>query len=154
MKDQGVLVAEEVKRCMHCYQKENNIKDKCMTNCQTLLDILRDYYNIKGAKSRACICVGFTEVGEIRTVVDRHLVVEVEGEIIDPSYCVDNLKNKKYYYKYIDFMNKYHYLVSIKKFEGFKKRADEMNNNKFLVCDPSYYDNQFIYMLDRRRGII
>ena len=37
-------------------------------------------------------------------------------------------------------------LVSINGYENFKQIAEDMNNNKFRICNKSYYNNQLDYI--------
>ena len=145
MKDHEYIIIGDTLKWMYSYQKDNHVKARCMTNCQTLLDILRNS-KIKGVEAKACICVGFNEDKNKLEFVDKHFVIHFAGKRLDPSYCVYNLKDKNYYYNYIDFITEWNMLVSINGYENFKQIAEDMNNNKFRICDTSYYNNQSDYI--------
>ena len=90
--------------------------------------------------------MGFNEDKNKLEFVDKHFVIHFAGKRLDPSYCVYNLKDKNYYYNYIDFITEWNMLVSINGYENFKQIAEDMNNNKFRICNKSYYNNQLDYI--------
>ena len=94
MKDTEKHLVSALLECMCQYQKENNVERECMANTQLLLDILRDC-KIKGAKAKACMCTGREK--QVQVCVDKHFVVEIDGEVFDPSYCINKLKDRSYY---------------------------------------------------------
>jgi hypothetical protein len=162
MKDTEKHLVSALLECMCQYQKENNVVRECQANTQLLLDILRGC-KITGAKAKACMCTGREE--QVQVCVDKHFVVEIDGEVFDPSYCINKLKDRSYYYNenecigFINFMNEeiktgnpgnwQGKLVSIKGYERFKQIAEKMNKNEDGVEDLQYYKNQKNYIMSQ-----
>ena len=146
------MICESLLNVMYKYQKYNHIEGKCMTNCQTFYDLIKPIKNIKSIKIEACICVGYNIKKKCMEIVDKHFIVKVNGEIKDPSYCVNTLVNKEYFFNFIDFKQKYPewiHTIDIIKFIEFVNLAEQMNNNQTsipIVCDKIYYNNQFDFI--------
>ena len=67
---------------MREYQKQNNIKDNCMTNTQYLYDMITKNYPNTNIKASAIIVVS---IGEIDTTcVAGHLCILLDDNIILP----------------------------------------------------------------------
>lgn len=163
MKDTEKHLVSALLECMCQYQKENNVERECMVNTQLLLDILRGC-KITGAKAKACMCTGLLLRGEeqVQVCVDKHFVVEIDGEVFDPSYCINKLKDRSYYYNdigFINFMNEeiktgnpgnwQGKLVSIKGYERFKQIAEKMNTGEDVACGLPHYKNQLNYIISQ-----
>tara|TARA_Y100001958_G_C21246773_1_gene577486 strand:+ start:2986 stop:3435 length:450 start_codon:yes stop_codon:yes gene_type:complete len=142
----NLLDSESLLNVMHKYQEDNDIKEKCMTNCQTFYDIIKSK-NIGNIRIEACICVGYNIKKGCKEIVDKHFIVKVNGEIKDPSYCVNALENKEYFFNFIDFKKKYPELkIDMIKFIEFVKLSEMMNNNEFKITDLKYYNDQFDFI--------
>jgi len=163
MKDTEKHLVSALLECMCQYQKGNNVERQCMANTQLLLDILRDS-KITGAKAKACMCTGYNENLET-VIVDKHFVLEIDGEVFDPSYCINKLKDKYYYYNenecigFINYLNEiikkefpnngHGNLVSIKGYERFKQIEEKMNTGEDVACGLPHYKNQKNYIMSQ-----
>lgn len=137
---------------MYEYQKENGIPDKCLTNVQTLYDILKDL-GIHNVKSKAYICVGNQQDG--KKVNKKHMALIWDNYIIDPSYQVASLNDLRYYETYEDYMMTMEYPEfkeeEIQSFYRFIDVSKEINNGIFCRSPGLYYYNdQFDYIEARR----
>jgi len=135
---------------MYDYQKENNIKAECLTNSQTLLDILRNS-GISNVKSMACIFVG--DEGVEKKIIMKHMVLVLDnGTVIDPSYEVSSLENKRYYGTY-DAYKKEGYPSfdkdGIHQFIHFIDVSNKMNQGEFCRGENlDYYNKQIAYIMN------
>lgn len=139
------------------YQRKNIIKGKCITNVQYLYDSIKE--NIKNCNIKI-ISVFVTSVHQnIHRLISPHLVLLLDdNDIIDPSYEVYSLKNKKYYFTFkdlndtIDIINycnynpEYNIKEIINRHICITQIADEMNSGKKWITDEEYYNNQADYI--------
>jgi hypothetical protein len=139
---------------MREFQKINNIKNQCMTNTQTLYDILKNnnlcYFN---AKAKAVFAISNNK--ETNTVnIIHHIVIIVNNIIIDPSYDVYSLINIDYYDNIKDFTslfeNPQKQLLNLKeyltKFIHFTKIAIDINNGELRIANKDFYNKQADYI--------
>lgn len=142
---------------MRNFQKENCIKNQCVTNVQYLYDCIKNNESINiSIKIKPVIVVSICE----NRCIAGHLVLSIyednEEIIIDPSYDVFSIKNKYYYDNIKSFTenccdksnseSKVFAQNIISTFMKFVKLADQMNNGKFLICDKEFYNNQADYI--------
>ena len=137
---------------MYAYQKKNDIKGKCLTNCQTLLDISRSL-GVNEMKSCACICVAYC--GAEKLIFKKHIILLLSnGAVYDPSYEVYSLENKMYYHTYVSYNqveNPPFEKDDISGFIEFIGISNQMNNGDFKLLqgkELDYYNNQFNYIMD------
>jgi hypothetical protein len=152
----------QMRDCMHEYQKIHNIKRECMANAQYLSDAIKnntiDKITIKNA-----IVIGYNSVTDQTVCVGGHLVIvfdnDDEQNVIDPSYDVVSLTDKRYYDNVKDFMNdiktkdRLIFKDSIAKFIKFIPLAERMNHGELLFADKEYYHNQADYV-EAKLGLI
>jgi hypothetical protein len=131
------------------YQKENNIKSECITNCQFMYDIINRYggSNIKfkpvfvySKESREIGCDGtlcvrhlvleFTINGKTRTIDPSYEIISME----DPAYC-DNIKDFVSFVKTSKTLN---IKLMIKRFLKFVDVANQLNNDCIYKNDKYY----------------
>lgn len=134
------------------YQKNNNITKMCVTNTQILYDIFKRYtkYDVK---AKAIIVLYIDEIDEY-VMTYYHLVLQVNDNIIDPSYEVNKLKCN--YYENVKTMldNLKHNKLSIVQLEKkenikeliqkhieFTQLAERINNGIFTITEKEYYNN-------------
>jgi hypothetical protein len=140
---------------MREFQKENNIKKQCITNTKYLYDIIRR--NCKNdVKTKAVFVFSSDEEIGNNIVLGGHLVVVVDGEIIEPSYDIFSLKNKLYFDNIRDlidiFDNKTELKtkIDIKKLMidhiDFIKLAEKINKGQFLITEKKFYNEQADYI--------
>jgi len=126
----------KIVKLMREYQSKNGIKKACVTNTQYLYNKIVGYTD---SKVRVIpVIVISNEKGKTKIVI--HLVVSVDEElIIDPSYDVYRLKNKKYYVNIKDFIcnvgNKTEEIVKkiISEYIDFKKISERINKGELLM---------------------
>lgn len=148
---------------MRQYQKENGIKEQCITNTQTLYSILTDN-KIDNVSAKAVFVLTNDIDNGISILCGGHIVVMIDGTIIEPSY--DMFCRKEIYY----FDNAKSLINSLstedrEKIKGqFKKifgdhirfleYEKKINNGEFVICDRSYYDQQLDYVLKYNNKIV
>ena len=152
------------------YQRMNGIVEQCMTNVQTLYDIITS--NIESTikvgtkyeiKVKPCIILSHDGESNITEVVSQHVILDVDGLEIDPSYETLSLKNAIYFKDYREFMDflserskkSLDESVGIKTIlEGYITAvglSDRMNNGEFLISDKQFYDNQLDYVIKKMK---
>ena len=127
------------------YQKKNNIKGKCFTNSLYLKDYLTIILQLN-VKMKAVIAIS-----KVKFVVNYwiHVVIEVDGKIIDPSY-----ETSQYNPIYVDTIVKALPLIGcevskkeiIENFLNFTKIVKEINDNVYERFDNDYYMTQAEYI--------
>lgn len=141
---------------MHQFQKDNEITKECITNVQYYYDIM----NTKGFNVKAKPVVALYSKlngNEHTTITVIHMVIEYEnGIILDPSYEISSIKNCQYCDSIkvlIELLSTYptpltkEYIASIlTQFIKFKKIADDINLDKFIICNKDFYHNQHAYI--------
>lgn len=135
--------------CMHIFQTKYNIKDMCITNTQSLYDIIKTNAPSVSVQAKAVVCVYINGLGTI--VLHIHLVVVADGNILDPSVEVFRVPNKEYLFDIEMAFERYASLETEKqvlreKMKGFEKRADEINNGGIVINDKEYYNRQFDFL--------
>jgi hypothetical protein len=130
------------------FQKNNNIKEQCITNTQYLYDnINHNFSNIK-PKANAVICV--TNNNNIIGLI-VHMVIVIENIIYDPSYEIVSYGNIVYYNNIKTLMNNLPNLPKDKisktlaNFIEFMEIADKINKGN-LIYDKEFYNNQADYL--------
>ena len=133
LKNKGNMIGTIVND-MYEYQKENGIVNQCLTNVQTLYDILKDL-GIHNVKAKAYICVGNQQDG-IKKIIKKHMALIWDNYIIDPSYGVASLNDLRYYETYEDYMMTMEYPEfkeeDIQSFNSFRDVSKEINNGIFI----------------------
>jgi len=122
---------EIIAKMMRIFQKTKNITNQCITNSQYLYDTIR--YNFPHLNVKVANKIVFVQ-DENKMI--NHMVVMIDEHIIESSYDIFKIKNKKY----IDNNNVPEVMKNWS--NKFKKFADQMNNGHKLVCDVSYYNEQ------------
>jgi hypothetical protein len=141
---------------MHQFQKENEITKECITNVQYFYDIM----NTEGlcVKAKPVFAI-YSIINEMQydTIVVIHMVIELKnGGIIDPSYEISSIDDCQYcdntktliktLSTYPSPLSKEYITSAITKFLKFKNLADDINANKFIICDKEFYHNQHDYI--------
>jgi hypothetical protein len=130
---------DEITSRMHEYQKQNNVKQCCVTNVQIFMDLLRSKWNVK---AMPCVVVS-PGMGMV------HLIVYAENKhIMEPSYDMFSTKPKEYVMTLKDLFTKYPPTLSNKKwfveqFLQFQRIADEINRGDFCWSDNKVYFDQW-----------
>lgn len=147
---------------MYDFQRENNIKQRCMTNCQTLYDIIKDSEcEIKTKEGNIAVIepmaiIAFIEDEEKETLqISPHMVLKIDNdELLEASYEFSG-KNVKYLSTIQKFLNATKLLKMDKDFvkeiirqhTGFCKIAERMKNGEFIITDNEYYKNQMTHLI-------
>jgi hypothetical protein len=140
---------------MLVFQSQNLIKRECITNVQYLYDCIK----MNAINHNAIVKAVMVLNHEDRTFkfIAAHLVIELDGgQIIDPSYEVFELKNRRYYdniKNMLDSFDKSGRKTFIKKcghaFDDFKKineTANKINSGMCLIHDKKFYNAQADYV--------
>lgn len=141
---------------MREYQKENNIKNQCVTNTQYLYDIIK-MNSISNVKTKAVYVFSGNYEEDTAIFVGGHLVVELDDEtIIEPSYDIFSLKNKSYFDNIKDLLNIFDNKVELKTkininkliYDNiqFMKISEQINNGELLISDKEHYNKQADYI--------
>ena len=139
---------ERLCRCMHSYQKENNIKKLCMDNATFFRDSINASFN-ENAEAITVFAV-FEKNKDLCVCV--HMVVKITDiQIIDPSYeiaCNDNVE----YVRDIKTLLKMKLDLKeedkkhlITKFLRMKQYEDRMKT-ELLIVNKEYYNKQADYI--------
>lgn len=132
---------------MYDYQQEHNITEECLTNSQYLYQYIRTH-NLAKCSVKAVIAVinvdRFTQI-----VCVNHFVLEIENEIIDPSYEYKKYSNVIYYKNYNEFIDteygllyrgEYSKIKHVNSFCRFVKLEIEINiSYKIKRVNEKYY---------------
>lgn len=134
----------------HHHQKEHNIKEECVTNVSTFIDVITPLIKNK-VTAKAMVCVGWNAETKEMYIVCGHLVVEIAGlGIFDPSYEIHKLKNTKYCesFKSLDgaYGTREERKKHLKEHLHFIKIADRINNGEFLVQTREHYHKQMDFI--------
>jgi hypothetical protein len=151
---------------MREYQKQNEIKSKCVDNCQFTRDVLTPYF---GNRIQVKPVIVLHNEVEGSTAICIHLVIQFDDTIIEPSYEYFKIKDKHYIDNLIHLTEimksncvdncqftrdfKKMYKENVENFIKFIKIADEMNKGIFKITDKKYYDNQ-INFIEKENHII
>lgn len=138
--------------CMREYQKQNNVKNQCISNAQYLYDFIK-VNTTHDVKTKAVIVYSHNDQEDSTTIICGHLVIVLEdGTIIEPSYDAFNLKNRLYFDDVEDLLNffdnrsGFESKVDVKKFMcdhvRFVKMSEQINGGKLLVSNGEHYNKQ------------
>ena len=141
---------------MREYQKENNVKNQCVTNAQYLYDTIKINSN-SNVKTKAVLVFSDNTEEDTAIIVSGHLVVLLDDEIIiDPSYDIFCLKNKSYFDNIKDLVNIFDSNVELKsKFDikklvcqhiHFMKISEQINNGECIITEKEHYNKQADYI--------
>ncbi len=120
------------------YQEEHGITKCCMTNCQIIFDFLR------GSKKKVEVIPCMVELSP--GVMMAHLVVTLDGDILEPSYEVLKMPHKRYYRTISELPRGVHpddlrEMISL--FLAMSDVARDMNQGECCVSDKSVYHGQW-----------
>jgi hypothetical protein len=163
----AVNIFKQKKELLRKYQMDNNIKGQCITNCQILLDLyntfIKPFIDIEMKVKAVMVVCNFDDI-QATGIVQGHLILDIDGETIEPSYEIfifpkpiyfDNIKRFNDCVKWDKSISKQEELQNKKdtfsKFLDFKKIADEMNEGKFIIVDRVYYHNAIDYLLANKK---
>ncbi len=153
-------MTDDMLKMMYEYQKMNNVKGNCVSNCQYLYDQISGVHFVD-VKFKAVIATGYRKkmitknYAELDHVSIVHLVLVVNDglmeKIVDPSYEVVSLKDLEYWdtikewkdnHPKRDFVDK----ENVKYYLDFVKIADQMNNKQFYITNKEWYHGQADYI--------
>lgn len=133
---------------MNEYQKNNSIEKMCVNNVQILMDNFNSVNPNHPIKSQAVICFYYNKELNTKNII-THLVCSWNGNIIDPSYEVNSIKECLYFKNVKELLeffpeikdDKEFYNNSIKHFLTFVDYSIRMNKGEFIITDKEYYNN-------------
>jgi hypothetical protein len=128
---------------MHEYQKTHGIQRQCMANVQYLYDFIKVNCPFN-AKARAVfVC---SDEGGYAFICPGHMVIEIAGGIIDPSYEIASLKDPQYIGNYSTFIEMFPQHKSdkelLKTYMNLCKQANEINSGGLCVANRLFYHAQ------------
>ena len=143
------------------FQRINGIVSECMTNVQILYDIVNSNVNQFKDGTKYDIKVKpyiVLSSDDVCKIVSQHVILDINGLRIDPSYETTSLKNRIYFKDFKEFMD--HLSDNSKKLldesfdlktilEGYVNSvniSERMNKGEFMISNKQYYDNQFDYI--------
>ena len=139
---------------MFRYQKREGTVNKCFINALFLYDSLKQSFPHLEVKVIPVMVYIPLEKEETNYVNMGHLVVELDGEILDPSYEINRHSVKRYFPTVQDFVSflpdncisKKKMKEIVANFLPFVEYADTINNGESLPTDREYYDRQANYV--------
>ena len=146
------LQISKICRVMREYQEMNNITEMCMTNTQTLYDIIKASFPSVDVKAKAVICCNEMEPrGVIKQTI--HLMIIADGIYYEPSYELyavkpmyfSNIKNLLEGFIPNNLI-KDNLKDTLQSFLIFVEHEKNINNGDFLITDKDYYNNQLDYI--------
>jgi hypothetical protein len=138
-------------KVMREYQEINNIKEMCMTNSQTLYDIIKSSFPSVDVKAKAVIAVNEMDNFVIKQTI--HLMIIADGIYYEPSYELyivkptyfSNVKNLLEGFV-PNTLIKDNLKYTLPSFLRFVEHEHNINNGDFLITDKDYYNNQLDYI--------
>ena len=140
-------------RVMREYQKMNNTIEMCMTNTQTLYDIIKASFPSVDVKAKAVIAVNEIEPpsGVIKQTI--HLIIIADGIYYEPSYELHAVK-PNYFTSVKNLLEgfvpntliKDNLKCTLQSFLIFVEHEHNINNGDFLITDKDYYNSQLDYI--------
>lgn len=121
------------------YQKKNGIVGQCVTNAQ----YFRDCLIASGASAKSVAVIAFTK--DKKVVV--HMVVEIEGVLVDPSYEIASQVDT-YYKTYKELRDTLPIIGTLglspreflETFLHFVEAANRQNQGEVIVSNKEYYN--------------
>jgi len=134
----------KVRDAMLEFQKNNNIKNECVTNCIIMRDYLK-CLNIDDVKVKSVIVIGTRN--KQRVINTGHLVIDIgNDEMIECSHDVNSYENDTY----IDKLKNLFYILpnltknqkkeAIENTLSFKRYENLLNNGEFCVTSKVYHE--------------
>jgi len=147
-------------RVMREYQKMNNTIEMCMTNTQTLYDIIKASFPDVDVKAKAVICCNTIDANaddHDRTPILKqtiHLMIIADGVYYEPSYELYSSRDIQYFSSIKNLLEgvipntliKDNLKDTLQSFLRFVEHEHNINNGDFLITDKDYYNNQLDYI--------
>jgi len=155
------LEISRICRVMREYQKMNNIKEMCMTNTQTLYDIIKASFPTVDVKAKAVIGCNIIKasVDDIdQTPILKqtiHLMIIADGIYYEPSYELYSIGDIQYYSNIKNLLEGFDILKdkikdkikeTLQSFLRFVKLEEAINSGGFTITDKDYYNGQLDYI--------
>jgi len=145
------LQISKICRVMREYQEMNNTIEMCMTNTQTLYDIIKSSFPSVDVKAKAVLAVNEMEDFVIKQTI--HLIIIADGIYYEPSYELYAVK-PNYFTSVKNLLEGFIPNTLIKdnlkdtlpSFLIFVEHAHNINKGDFLITDKDYYNNQLDYI--------
>ena len=145
---------------MREYQKMNNIKEMCMTNTQTLYDIIKASFPLVDVNAKAVICCSTMDANsdehDRRPILKQtiHLMIIADGIYYEPSYELYSSKDIQYFSSIKNLLEgvvpndiiKDNIKNTLQSFLRFVKLEEKINSGEFSITDKDYYNNQLDYI--------
>lgn len=154
--DSQIKKIDLIANWMCAYQKEHDIKGRCLDNVTILYDIIKSSF--KSLNPIFKNVVVYYIVNNTSYICEGHIVIQLDnGCLIDPSYEIAKHKDSSY----LDNFETFREMVKCndavkplmnrieKEFNRFKGYAKKMNNGDFVVSSDTYHTNLVKYLLDK-----
>ena len=140
-------------KTMSRFQRIQNTENKCVTNTLYLYDSLRASFPHLEVKVKPVLVHIPDEEKETNYINMGHLVVEFNGEILDPSYQINRYENRHYFHNIKEFASALpdNYLSQekmrevITTFLSFVRIAEGIQNGG-MIDNLDYYNSQADYI--------
>lgn len=154
------LEISRICRVMREYQKMNNTIEMCMTNTQTLYDIIKSSFPSVDVKAKAVICCNTMDAhndDHDRTPILKqtiHLMIIADGIYYEPSYELYSSRDIQYFSSIKNLLEgvipndiiKDNIKNTLQSFLIFVKLEEKINSGEFSITDKDYYNNQLDYI--------
>ena len=141
---------------MYNYQIKHNITGRCCDNVTILYDIIKYLFNNTINPVFQNVIVSYNKNG-IGHICEGHIVIKLDnGILIDPSYEIAKEQDTSYLTIFEIFRDMVQCNDTVKPlmnniektFNQFKKIANRMNNDEFVISCDEYYINLVNYLVD------
>lgn len=135
------------------FQRRNCIQAECMTNTQYLYNQIRTKTN-HHVKVKAVVVISVDEEKDTFMFIGGHLILIVNGQVIDPSYDVFSLETKSYFDNAKDLLDSVddkkafleRFPDAIRNLLWFVQLEHRMNNGEFCISNREFYNAQADYV--------
>jgi hypothetical protein len=144
----------------------HDIKEMCVTNTQTLYDIIKASFPIVNVKAKAVIGCNIidADVDDIdQTPILKHtihLILVADGIYYEPSYELYSVDDIQYYSNIKNLLEGFEGLEAyniiksnikdiLPSFLRFVKLEEAINSGEFTITDKDYYNGQLDYIEPR-----
>ena len=153
MEEHARRFARGMVRTMSRFQRVEGTVNKCVANTLYLYDSLRISFPLLEVRVKPVLVHIPDEEKETNYFNMGHLVVEFNGEILDPSYEINKHENRRYFHNISEFASALpdNYLPQekmrevITNFLKFIQIAEKIHNEE-LISDKEYYNRQADYI--------
>ena len=150
MDNEDILTAILTK--MYDFQREHDITQQCLTNAIFLHSYIKKNMSGYDCRLKAVLVVENT-TPNLMIFCSNHMVMEINGRLIDPSYEYHKLANPIYYDSYQDCMDKtFNVYIDVEKYGPYKgtfSKKKYLNSfNRFVKIEQKINTKNIIAHID------